>query len=90
MYLYCSPSGLGAILRELENEINILIPTVMPFEIDFRDTPTWRKATQEAELKEKLAIAKTMLIKGFNIIQVQDITGLTLEQVQTLEKEINP
>ena len=73
-------------MRELETEINILIPTVMPFEIDSRDTPTWKKA----QLEEKFAIAKTMLIKGFNIIQVQDVTGLTLEQIQALEKEINP
>ena len=62
----------------------------MPFDIDFRDTPTWRKATQEAKLENTFEIAKTMLIKGFNIIQVQDVTGLTLEQIQALEKEINP
>jgi predicted transposase/invertase (TIGR01784 family) len=77
-------------LRELENEINILIPTFMPFDIDFRDTPTWKKAKQEGVQETEFAIAKTMLIKGFNIIQVQDATGLTLEQIQALEKEINP
>ena len=84
------PFGLGAILRELENEINILIPTVMPFEIDFRDTPTWRKATQEAKLEEKFEIAKTMLLDKMPIAQIAKFTGLTLEQIQALEKEINP
>ncbi len=58
----------------------------MPFDIDFRDTPTWRKATQEA----KFAIAKTMLTEKMPITQVVKFTKLTLEQVQALEKEINP
>ncbi len=58
----------------------------MPFDIDFRDTPTWRKA----QLEKEFEIAKKMLIKGFTIFQVQDVTELTLEQVQALEKEINP
>ena len=77
-------------MRELENEINILIPTIMPFEIDFRDTPTWKKATQEAELKKELEIAKAMLIDKMPIAQIAKFTGLTLEQIQALEKEINP
>ena len=73
-------------LRELENEINILIPTIMPFDIDFRDTPTWRKA----QLEEKFATAKAMLIDKMPIAQIAKFTGLTLEQIQALEKEINP
>ena len=77
-------------LRELENEINILIPTIMPFDIDFRDTPTWRKATQEAKLEAEFAIAKAMLIDKMPIVQIAKFTGLTLEQIQALEKEINP
>ncbi len=77
-------------LRKLENEINILIPTVMPFDIDFRDTPTWRKATQEAKLENQFEIAKTMLIEKMPVAQVAKFTKLTLEQVQALEKEINP
>ena len=62
----------------------------MPFDIDFRDTPTWRKATQEAELKKELEIATTMLIDKMPIAQIAKFTGLTLEQIQALEKEINP
>ncbi len=73
-------------MRKLENEINILIPTVMPFDIDYKDTPTWRKA----QLEGKFEIAKTMLIEKMPVAQVVKFTKLTLEQVQTLEKEINP
>ena len=62
----------------------------MPFEIDYKDTPTWRKATLEAQLKEKFDIAKIMLIEKMPIEQVAKFTGLTLEQVQALEKETNP
>ncbi len=58
----------------------------MPFDIDYKDTPTWRKATQEA----KLADAKEMLLDKLPIAQIVKYTKLTLEQVQALEKEINP
>ena len=77
-------------LRKVEEEIHLLIPTVMPFDIDYKDTPTWRKATQEAELKKQIDIAKIMLIEKMPIEQVAKFTGLTLEQVQALEKETNP
>ena len=57
----------------------------MPFDIDFRDTPTWRKA----QLEKEFEIAKTILIDKMPVAQVAKFTGLTLEQVQALEKEIN-
>ena len=58
----------------------------MPFDIDYKDTPTWRKATHET----KLADAKEMLLDKLPIAQIVKYTKLTLEQVQALEKEINP
>ncbi len=58
----------------------------MPFDIDYKDTPTWRKAT----LETKLADAKEMLLDKLPIAQIVKYTKLTLEQVQALEKEINP
>ncbi len=73
-------------LRKVEEEIHLLIPTVMPFDIDYKDTPTWRKAQTEKEFD----IAKIMLVEKMPIEQVAKFTGLTLEQVQALEKEITP
>ena len=32
----------------------------MPFDIDYKDTPTWRKATLEAQLKEKFDMEKRL------------------------------
>ena len=32
----------------------------MPFDIDYKDTPTWRKAILEAQLKEKFDTEKCL------------------------------
>ncbi len=56
----------------------------MPFDIVYKDTPTWRKATQEA----KLAIATTMLIDKMPIEQVAKFTKLSIDEVKAIENNL--
>ena len=71
--------------RNLEKNIKILIPTVMPLDISLYDSPSFREAIE----KGKIEIAKAFLILGKNTLQeIAQATGLPMEQVQKLAQEI--
>ena len=56
----------------------------MPFDIDYKDTPTWRKAQNE----NKLAVATTMLIDKMPIEQVAKFTKLSIDEVKAIENNL--
>ena len=57
----------------------------MSHNIDFTKTLLY----VEGEKNEKLKAGRKMLKQGYTIFQVQDVTELTFEQIQTLQDEIN-
>lgn len=74
-------------LRKLEKEVRLnynKLPKIMALNIDITETLLY----QEGELKKQLAIAGTMVFKGYNIIEIQDITGLTFEQIKALQADL--
>lgn len=76
-----------SILRKLEKEVRLYcnqLPKIMALNIDITEHPLY----QEGELKEKLAIATTMIIDKMPNNQVVKFTGLTLEQVQALQADL--
>ncbi len=58
----------------------------MALHIDIKDHEFYL----EGGLEKALTIGETMLLDKMLITQVAKFTKLTLEQVQALEKEINP
>ena len=56
----------------------------MPFDIDYKDTPTWRKAQTE----KTLAIATTMLKDKIPIEQVAKFTKLSFDEVKAIENNL--
>ena len=56
----------------------------MAHNIDFTKTLLY----VEGKLEGKLDTGRNMLIKGYTIFQVQDVTGLTFEQIQKLQDEL--
>ncbi len=80
-----------SILRKLEKEVRLYcnqLPKIMALNIDITEHPLYQEGELKGELKEKLAIATTMLLKGFTIFQVQDITELTFEQIKALQADL--
>ena len=60
-------------------------PKIMSHNIDFTKTLLY----VEGKLEGKLEDARKMLEKGYTIFQVQDVTELSFEQIQTLQDQIN-
>jgi predicted transposase/invertase (TIGR01784 family) len=46
------------------------------------------KGIKEGRQSEKLAIAKNMLKKGFDINSIEEITGISRENIEKLSKEL--
>lgn len=46
-----------------------------------------KEGIKEGAEKEKLSIAKNMLNKGFDVLTIQDMTGLTKEIIESLKEE---
>jgi hypothetical protein len=71
-------------LRNLQEEIKIFNPTVMPFDIDISDIPS----IVEATLKGKLEDAKAMLADNLSISQIAKYTKLSIEQITELQENL--
>ncbi len=67
-------------LRGLEKQIKLLMPKIMPFDIDITKTPTF----QEGKLEGKLEIAEALILDKMPLKQVMNATGLTLLQITEL------
>jgi hypothetical protein len=75
-------------LRNLEQEIQTLTPQLMPFDIDWSDIPSIKKAELKGELKAKLEDAKAMLLDNLPVAQIAKYTKLSLEQIVELQEDI--
>lgn len=76
-----------ATLRQLSEVVKEHIeqnPKIMAHNIDFTKTLLF----VEGEKKGKLDTGRNMLEKGYTIFQVQDVTGLTFEEIQKLQDEL--
>lgn len=75
--------------RNIENQVKNLISTFMPIDIDYKDTETFKEGKMEGIKEGKIETAKALLILGKNSLQeIAQATGLPLEQIQKLAKEI--
>lgn len=61
--------------------------TNMPIDIDITETYFYKQGEQRGKLEEKLAVAKVMLSDEMPIEQIIKFTGLSLEQIQDLQKD---
>lgn len=76
-------------LRGLEKQVKLLMPKIMPFDIDITKTPTFQAGELKGKLEEKLAIAEALILDGLPLEQVMKFTGLTLLQITTLQLELS-
>jgi predicted transposase/invertase (TIGR01784 family) len=75
--------------RNLEKNIKILIPTLMPLDISLYDSPSFREAIEKGKIEGKIETAKAFLILGKNTLEeIAQATGLPLEQIQKLTQEV--
>jgi predicted transposase/invertase (TIGR01784 family) len=78
--------------RNLDENIRILTPMLMPFNLSLDDSPTFREAKKKAKIEGKLEsqieIAKAMLLDKLPFEQIAKYTKLPIEDIEKLANEL--
>ena len=75
-------------LRKLKTKI-IHNPTIMALHIDIKDHEFYTEGELNGELKKALTIGEAMLLDKMPIEQVVKFTGLTFEQIKSLQADLD-
>ncbi len=71
-----------------ENDFNPDVLNDIKNSIDWAEEKGLIKGREEGRKEEKLSLARNLLLKGMVIDIIQEITGLSLEEISKLQDEL--
>jgi predicted metallo-beta-lactamase superfamily hydrolase len=75
-------------LRNLEQVIN-KIRQKMPITFDIQKLPSFQEGEHKGEEKALLNVAKRLILRNTPLSEIQEITGLSINELEKLKKELD-